>query len=61
MIGDGGKRGGTRPEAILDELRDPRKIKEGVDSQGRPFKVYQGEILKGQRWSDYVLRGLEFW
>lgn len=42
-IGDGGKRAGTKPEAILDAMKNPSKIKEGVDSQGRPFKVFQGE------------------
>ncbi len=43
VIGDGGKRAGTRPEAVLDALKNPTKIKEGMDSQGRPFKIYQGE------------------
>jgi hypothetical protein len=42
-IGDGVKRAGTKPDAILDALRNPGKIKEGVDNQGRPFKVYTGE------------------
>ncbi|WP_434111522.1 hypothetical protein [Methylocaldum sp. GT1TLB] len=43
VIGDGGKRAGTKPEAILDALKNPTKVKEGIDSQGRPFKFYQGE------------------
>lgn len=43
VIGDGGKRAGTKPTAILDALKNPSKVKEGVDSQGRAFKVYTGE------------------
>ena len=43
VIGDGGKRAGTKPAAILDALKNPGKIKEGVDSQGRAFKVFTGE------------------
>lgn len=43
VIGDGGKRAGTKPDAILNAIKSPIKIKEGVDSQGRPFKVYTGE------------------
>lgn len=42
VIGDGGKRAGTKAEAILDALKNPTKIKEGVDKLGRPFKIYQG-------------------
>jgi len=42
-IGDGAKRAGTTPDAILDAVKNPSKIKEGVDSQGRPFKVYTGD------------------
>lgn len=41
-IGDGAKRAGTRPAAILDAIRNPTKISEGVDDLGRPFKVYRG-------------------
>jgi hypothetical protein len=41
-IGDGAKRAGTRPEAILDAIKNPTKITEGVDDLGRPFKVYRG-------------------
>ena len=43
VIGDGAKRAGTKPDAILDAFKNPTKIKEGVDSQGRPFKIYTGE------------------
>jgi RHS repeat-associated protein len=47
-IGDGapgvaGARAGTRPEAILDALKNPESIKSGVDSQGRPFQVFTGQ------------------
>lgn len=42
-VGDAGKRAGTKPAAILDALKNPGKVKEGVDSQGRAFKVYTGE------------------
>ena len=31
-IGDGAERAGTRPQAILDALKNPKNIKEGVDS-----------------------------
>jgi hypothetical protein len=43
VIGDGVNRAGTKPDAILDAVKSPAKIKEGVDSLGRPFKVYTGE------------------
>lgn len=33
-IGHGAKRAGTRPEAILDAIRNPTKISEGVDDFG---------------------------
>lgn len=42
VIGDAGKRAGTKPEAILDAPKNPIKIKEGVDRLGRPYKVFQG-------------------
>ena len=45
-IGDGGNRAGTKPEAILDALKNPTKIKEGIDDRGRPFKVYQGTTAR---------------
>jgi hypothetical protein len=41
-IGDGAERAGTRPQAILDALKNPKSIKEGVDSQGRPFQIFTG-------------------
>jgi len=47
-IGDGpqapgvAERAGTDPGAILDALRNPQKITEGVDQFGRPYKVYSG-------------------
>ncbi|MBZ5579778.1 MAG: hypothetical protein LAP40_24745 [Acidobacteriia bacterium] len=43
VIGDSAKRAGTRPEAILDALRNPKKIVSGVDQQGRPFQVFTGK------------------
>ncbi len=42
-IGDGGKRAGTRPAAILDALRNPKNVTSGVDKQGRPFQVFTGK------------------
>jgi RHS repeat-associated protein len=42
-IGDSADRAGTTPQAILDALKNPNKIVEGVDSQGRPFKIYTGQ------------------
>lgn len=42
-IGDGGKRSGVKPSAILDAMRNPKSIKSGVDSYGRPFQVYTGQ------------------
>ncbi len=42
-VGDGGKRAGTKPQAILDALRNPKSIKEGVDDLDRPFKTFKGE------------------
>ncbi len=45
-IGDGAKRAGTKPDAILDAIKNPTKIKEGVDDLGRPFKVYTGEAAR---------------
>jgi len=42
-IGDAGKRAGTQPKSILDAVKNPTKIQEGVDSSGRPFKIYTGE------------------
>lgn len=42
-IGDAANRAGVKPEAVLDALNNPRKISNGVDNQGRPFKIYEGE------------------
>jgi hypothetical protein len=42
IAGDAAKRAGTKPEAILDALKNPIKIKDGIDHLGRPFKVYTG-------------------
>ena len=46
VIGAGAKRAGTQPDAILDAVKNPTKIKEGVDNLGRPFKVYTGESAR---------------
>jgi hypothetical protein len=42
-IGDAAKRAGTKPQAILDALKSPKSMKEGVDKLGRPFKIYTGQ------------------
>jgi hypothetical protein len=42
-IGDSAKRAGTNPEAILEALRNPNNIKEGMDNLGRSFKIFTGE------------------
>jgi hypothetical protein len=42
-IGDAAARAGTKPEAILDALQNPRKIVSGVDPQGRPFQRFYGQ------------------
>lgn len=42
VIGDGAKRAGVKPQALLDAIKNPTKITEGVDDLGRPFKVYTG-------------------
>jgi len=42
-IGDGAKRAGTKPQAILDALENPQKIVSGVDKQGRPFQIFTGQ------------------
>ncbi len=41
-IGDGGKRAGVRPAALLDAIKNPTRVTSGVDSLGRPFKIYRG-------------------
>ena len=43
VIGDGAKRAGTRPQAILDALKNPKEIVGGVDEIGRPFQVFKGK------------------
>jgi RHS repeat-associated protein len=43
VIGDTAERAGTRPEAILDALKNPKKIVSGVDQQGRPFEIFTGK------------------
>lgn len=43
VIGDAAKRAGTKPQAILDALKSPKKIVSGVDQQGRPFQIFTGE------------------
>jgi hypothetical protein len=45
-IGDNAGRAGTRPQAILDTLRNPTKITEGVDDRFRPYKIYTGNALE---------------
>jgi hypothetical protein len=42
VIGDGAKRAGVKPQALLDAIRNPTKITEGVDGLGRPYKIYTG-------------------
>jgi hypothetical protein len=41
-IGDGASRAGVKPQAVLDALKNPGKIVEGVDDLGRPFQVFHG-------------------
>jgi len=43
VIGDGARRAGTRPEAILDALKYPRNIIGGVDDAGRPYQIFTGQ------------------
>lgn len=43
VIGDGGMRAGVRPEALLDAIKNPVRITEGVDSLDRPFKIFTGK------------------
>ncbi len=42
-IGNGTGRAGTNPQALLDALRSPNRVVDGVDSQGRPFQVFHGD------------------
>ena len=46
VIGDGAKRAGTTPQAILDALKNPQKIVDGVDKLGRSFQIFIGEIAR---------------
>jgi RHS repeat-associated protein len=41
--GTPGVRAGTKPQAILDALKNPQKITSGVDSKGRPFQIFTGK------------------
>jgi RHS repeat-associated protein len=44
VVGDTYKRAGTRPQAILDALKNPTKeIVTGVDELGRPFQIFTGK------------------
>lgn len=40
--GDGAKRAGVKPQALLDAIKNPTKVTEGVDRLGRPYKIYTG-------------------
>jgi hypothetical protein len=42
-IGDDQGRAGTSPESILDAVRNPTKVVNGVDNQGRPYTIYYGK------------------
>lgn len=42
-IGDGAMRAGVKPQAVLDALKNPTKIVEGIDKLGRPFQIFTGE------------------
>lgn len=42
VIGDGASRAGVRPEALLNALKNPSRIVEGLDNFGRPFQVFHG-------------------
>jgi len=43
VVGDGAKRAGVKPEALLDALKNPKKVTSGIDSQGRPYQVFKGQ------------------
>jgi RHS repeat-associated protein len=45
-VGDAAKRAGTKPEAILDALKNPVKTTKGIDSLGRPFELYVGKTAR---------------
>ena len=42
-VGDGAKRAGVKPDALLDALKNPRKVTTGIDVQGRPYSVFTGQ------------------
>ncbi len=42
-VGDTAGRAGTKPEAIVDALKNPKKVVSGVDTKGRPFKIFTGK------------------
>src|SRR5271155_3491401 len=41
--GTPGARAGTRPQAILDAIKNPTKVTSGIDSQGRPYQAFTGK------------------
>lgn len=41
--GDAASRAGTKAQAILDALKNPTKIVEDIDKQGRPFQIFTGQ------------------
>jgi hypothetical protein len=43
VIGDTAKRAGVTPEALLNALKNPKNIREGVDNLGRPYQAFIGE------------------
>jgi len=42
-IGDGGKRAGVKPQLTLDTLKNPKKVVDALDKQGRPSRTFTGE------------------
>jgi hypothetical protein len=42
-IGDGAKRAGTTPQAILDAINNSKSIQSGVDKLGRPSQIFIGQ------------------
>jgi hypothetical protein len=42
-IGDAAQRAGTKPQAILDAIKNPLKIESGVNVQGLPFQKFTGQ------------------
>jgi len=42
-IGDGFRRAGTSTRAIRDALTNPRRVRDTVDSQGRPVRISYGK------------------